>query len=197
MQSRLGLLHFIIRSELYKRFPRRFRRPTFEDIRAAMCGPGMPFEIEQVNVEGREIRSWKKAAPSMAALVGQSREYGDDDFIIYGEERLSYAEHYRRVAAVASAAGRAISQVNKGDRVAIAMRNFPEWSIAFWAAAAAGAVVVPLNAWWTRDELEYGLNDSGTTVVFVDEERLHRMQQIDTELPLQHIVTARCDPVIH
>ena len=37
------------------------------------------------------------------------------------------------------------------------MRNFPEWSIAFWAAAAAGAIVVPLNAWWTADELEYGL----------------------------------------
>ena len=37
----------------------------------------------------------------------------------------------------------------KGDRVAIVMRNFPEWSIAFWAAAAAGAIVVPLNAWWT------------------------------------------------
>lgn len=194
MQSRLGLLHFIIRSELYKRFPRRFRRPTFEDIRAAMCGPGMPFEIEQVNVEGREIRSWKKAAPSMAALIGQSREHGDKDFIIYGEERLSYLEHYRRVAAVASALVEDL-QVNKGDCVAIAMRNFPEWSIAFWAAAAAGAVVVPLNAWWTRDELEYGLNDSGTTVVFVDEERLHRIQQIDTELPLKHIITARCDPV--
>ena len=39
--------------------------------------------------------------------------------------------------------------VAKGDRVAIAMRNFPEWSIAFWAATAAGGVAVPLNAWWT------------------------------------------------
>jgi long-chain acyl-CoA synthetase len=130
----------------------------------------------------------------MAALVEQSREHGDKDFIIYGEERLSYLEHYRRVAAVASALVEDLN-VSKGDRVAIAMRNFPEWSIAFWAAAAAGAVVVPLNAWWTRDELEYGLNDSGTTVVFVDEERLHRIQQIDTELALKHIITARCDPV--
>ena len=49
-----------------------------------------------------------------------------------------------------------------GDRVTIAMRNFPEWSIAFWGATAAGAVVVPLNAWWTGPELAYGLADSGS-----------------------------------
>ena len=48
------------------------------------------------------------------------------------------------------------------------MRNFPEWSMAFWAAAAAGAVVVPLNAWWTGAELEYGLEDSGSAVLFAD-----------------------------
>ena len=58
------------------------------------------------------------------------------------------------------------------------MRNFPEWSIAFWAAAAAGAVVVPLNAWWTADELEYGLRDSGAKVVFVDAERLERLTEV-------------------
>ena len=109
-----------------------------------MCAPGLPFEIEHVEIEGRDIRSWKKSASSMAALVESSLEYGDADFIVYMDERLSYAEHYRRVAAVAC---QLVDRFNikKGDRVAIAMRNYPEWSIAFWAAAAAGAVVVPLN----------------------------------------------------
>src|SRR5437764_6636380 len=55
------------------------------------------------------------------------------------------------------------------------MRNFPEWSLAFWAAAVAGAVVVPLNAWWTKPELAYGLEDSGSKVVFVDGERYDRL----------------------
>ena len=191
MPSRPGLLRFIIKSELYKRFPKRASRPTFEDIQGAMCGPGMPFEIEEVTVDGRQMRSWKNAAPSIAALVENSREHGDTEFIIYGDERLTYAEHYRRVAAVATALVERFG-VNKGDRVAIAMRNYPEWSIAFWAAAAAGAVVVPLNAWWTSDELAYGLKDSGTRLVFADEERLERIRQVDSEAAPQYILTARC-----
>ena len=83
--------------------------------------------------------------------------------------------------------------IEKGDRVAIVMRNFPEWSIAFWAAAAAGAIVVPLNAWWTADELEYGLQDSGSKVVFVDAERLDRLTDVLPKLDLRTVVVrVRC-----
>jgi long-chain acyl-CoA synthetase len=194
MHSSLKLLGFFIKSEIGKRFPRLVARPTFEEIRSVLDSPGLPFEIEKVEIEGRTIRSWKNAAPSMAALVEKSRQYDDMDFIVYMDERLSYAEHYRRVAAVAH---QLIDHfcIEKGDRVAIAMRNYPEWSIAFWAAAAAGAVVVPLNAWWTSDELEYGLIDSGTRLIFADAERLERLQQIAKELPLQHIVAVRCEAV--
>ena len=194
MNSSLTLLGFAIKSEIRKRFPTLVARPTFEEIRNVLDSPGLPFEIEEVQIEGHTIRSWKNAAPSMAALVENSRQYDDMDFIVYMNERLSYAEHYRRVAAVAH---QLIDRfgIMKGDRVAIAMRNYPEWSIVFWAAAAAGAVVVPLNAWWTSDELEYGLIDSGTRLVFADAERLARLQQIEKELPLQHIVAVRCEGV--
>ena len=70
-----------------------------------------------------------------------------------------------------------------GDRVAIAMRNYPEWSVAFWAAAAAGGVVVPLNAWWTGEELHYGLADSGSTVLICDQQRAERIDDYLTYLP--------------
>jgi long-chain acyl-CoA synthetase len=84
--------------------------------------------------------------------------------------------------------------VQKGDRVAIAMRNFPEWSIAFWAAASLGAVVVPLNAWWTGPELEYGLSDSGSVVVFVDDERNERLAEHLSALPaLRGVIVARTE----
>ena len=150
MNSSLTLLGFAIKSEIRKRFPTLVARPTFEEIRNVLDSPGLPFEIEEVQIEGHTIRSWKNAAPSIAALVENSRQYDDMDFIVYMDERLSYAEHYRRVAAVAH---QLIDRfgIMKGYRVAIAMRNYPEWSIVFWAAAAAGAVVVPLNAWWTSD----------------------------------------------
>ncbi|MBE9540643.1 MAG: acyl--CoA ligase [Proteobacteria bacterium] len=194
MKSSLKLLGFVIKSEISKRFPKLAARPSIEEIRAILSSPGLPFEIEQVEVNGRSIRSWKNAAPSMAALLEGTLEYGDMEFIVYQDERLSFAEHYRRAAAVAH---QLIDRfdIEKGDRVAIAMRNYPEWSVAFWAAAAAGAVVVPLNAWWTSDELEYGLKDSGTRLIFADAQRLERLQQIDSELPLQHIISVRCETV--
>ena len=84
--------------------------------------------------------------------------------------------------------------MQNGDRVAIAMRNYPEWSVAFWAAAAAGAVVVPLNAWWTGEELHYGLADSGATILICDQERAERIAEYLTYLPdLRTTIVARRD----
>ena len=73
--------------------------------------------------------------------------------------------------------------VAKGDRVAIASRNLPQWVIAFWGTVLTGAVVVPINAWWTPEELQYGLSDSGTSVLFVDEERLERVRATTRRTP--------------
>src|SRR6185503_2277213 len=92
----------------------------------------------------------------------------------YEDERLTFEEHYRAVAHLAHVLHDDWG-LEKGDRVALAMRNFPEWSIAFWAAAVAGAIVVPLNAWWTGEELEYGLADSGTRVLLCDGDRAQRI----------------------
>ena len=66
--------------------------------------------------------------------------------------------------------------IQQGDRVSIIMRNLPEWVVAFWAATLAGAVVVPINAWWSGEELHYGLEDSGSKVAFVDTERAERIR---------------------
>ncbi|MEZ5570714.1 MAG: class I adenylate-forming enzyme family protein [Halioglobus sp.] len=194
MQSPLKLLKFMIKTELYKRFPKTAARPSFDDIRNALCAPGMPFEIEHVTIAGRDTRCWKKAAPSMAALMQNSLQYAEADFIVYRGEHLSYAQHYGRVAAVAHQLVERFG-IRKGDRVAIAMRNYPEWSIAFWAAASVGAVVVPLNAWWASDELVYGLKDSGASLVFADAQRLERLQKVHSDLPVKHFVAVRCDDV--
>ena len=77
------------------------------------------------------------------------------------------------------------------NRVVIAMRNFPEWSLAFWAVTTAGAIVVPLNAWWTGEELEYGLRDSGSRFLFCDAERAGRIAPHLGSLALERIVVAR------
>jgi len=148
--------------------------PTLAEATATLTAPGQLFEMEEVTIRGVPTRTWKNAPATLRTVLELSALHGDNDFLVYEDERLTFAEHFRSVAVLARAL---IEQfgVAKGDRVAIAMRNLPEWVMAFWASIAAGAVVVPLNAWWTGSELAYGLVDSGTSVVFVDQERRERI----------------------
>jgi long-chain acyl-CoA synthetase len=155
-----------------------------------LTGPGQMLEIEEREINGERLRTWKNAPSSLRAVLDFSLAHGDKDFIVYEDERWPFDKHYKAVASVSrwlvEDAG-----VRKGDRVALAMRNYPEWSIAFWAAAVAGAVVVPLNAWWTSDELEYGLRDSGSTVLVGDIERYERVAPHLPSLGIEHVVIAK------
>ena len=167
--------------------------PSIAEVHAALTAPGQMFEMEEVVIRGVPTRTWKLAPPSLRAMLEQSRAHGDLTFLVYEDETLTFHHHF---AAAATLAHRLIDDfgVRKGDRVAIVMRNFPEWSIAFWAAAAAGAVVVPLNAWWTGPELEYGLSDSGAVVAFVDDERLERLGEHYAALPdLRGVIVAKSE----
>lgn len=155
-----------------------------------LTAPGMPFEMETVTIRGIPERVYKNAPPHLGAIFEAGRAWGQRDFIVYEGERLNFENHYR--AAVTF--GRVLANkygVKKGDRVTIAMRNFPEWSIAFWAAAALGAIVVPLNAWGTGAELEYGISDSGSKVVITDGERLERLQPHLKDLKISGLVAVR------
>ena len=102
---------------------------------------------------------WKNAPPTLRDLFLLSRKFGERTFVVYGDERVSYEEFARAALAIAEALQAA--GLKKGDRVAIAMRNLPEWPAAFFGCQLAGGMATLLNAWWTGAELEYGLNDSG------------------------------------
>jgi long-chain acyl-CoA synthetase len=148
--------------------------------------------MEDIVVRGVPLRAWASAPTSLRAVLESSGGHGGGDavFLVYEDERVTFAEHSRIVAEL----GRQLIDrfgVRPGDRVAIAMRNLPEWVMAFWATIAIGAVAVPLNAWWTGEELAYGLADSETKVVFVDEERQGRIAHHLAEIPglLAMIVT--------
>ena len=167
--------------------------PTIAEVHAALTAPGQMFEMEEVVIRGVPTRTWKLAPPSLRAVLEQSKAHGDLTFLVYEDDTLTFRQHF---AAAATLAHRLVDDfgVRKGDRVAIAMRNFPEWSIAFWAAAAVGAVVVPLNAWWTGPELEYGMSDSGSVVVFVDDERHERLREHYAALPdLRGVIVAKSE----
>jgi acyl-CoA synthetase (AMP-forming)/AMP-acid ligase II len=168
-------------------------QPTIAEATATLTAPGSMFEMEDVDVFGVPLRAWKNAPPSLRALLELSRLHGDKSFIVYEDEVLTFEDHFRAAAHLANLLVDRYG-IEKGDRVAIVMRNFPEWSVAFWAAAAAGAVVVPLNAWWTAPELEYGLDDSGAKVAFVDAERLERLQDTLPTLGIPAVVVRGSGP---
>ena len=155
-----------------------------------LTAPGAPFETETIIVRGRPIRAYKKAHRDLRTIFEASRAFFDRDFVVFENERLSYAGHYR----AASALGWKLAEdygVQKGDRVAIAMRNYPEWPLAFWAAVTIGAIAVPLNAWGTGDDLAYGLSDSGAKVAVVDEERLERLQTMPADAHGAQLIAVR------
>ncbi len=129
-------------------------------------------------------------------MLEASRAHGDKDLLVYdgpdGLERTTFEQHYRQCATLAHRL-RDQYGVQTGDRVAIAMRNFPEWALAFWGAAAAGAVVVPLNAWGTGPELEYALSDSGAKVLIADDQRLQRLAEHLPNLDLTATFVVRAE----
>ncbi|WP_374577005.1 class I adenylate-forming enzyme family protein [Phenylobacterium sp.] len=140
---------------------------------AMITQPGSPAEVETIDIRGVPIKVWKNAPPSLRAVVEAARAHGGKDFLVYEDERVTFEAFYRAVSAFARKLQ--ADGVGKGDRVAIIMRNLPEWVVAFYAASSLGAIVTPLNAWWTGPELEYGLTDSGTKVAIMDAERYQRM----------------------
>jgi long-chain acyl-CoA synthetase len=163
---------------------------SIAEIHETLTASGAPFEIEEVEIQGVPTRTWKNAPPSLRNILEGSRLHGDTTFLVYEDERLSFSQHFDAAARLS----RVLVEewgVAPGDRIAIAMRNLPEWSITFWAAAAAGAVAVPLNAWWKGEELEYGLADSGARILFCDAERAHRLAPHFDDLALGQIVVAR------
>jgi long-chain acyl-CoA synthetase len=159
---------------------------------ATLTAPGQGFEMETLTIRGVPTRTWKKAPSTLRSVLEMSALHGDQTFLVYEDERITFAEHFRTAAGLAHALVDRFG-IRPGDRVAIAMRNLPEWVTAFWAAIAAGAVVVPLNAWWTGAELAYGLSDSGTTVVFVDEERRERIRPHLGEIPELRTMIVCCE----
>src|SRR4051812_34326931 len=147
---------------------------THDEVQAQLTAPGQLFEMEEV---GGGVRAWKHAPGTYRAMLEISRFHGEKVFVVYEDEQITYEEHFRRAATLAN---RLVDEfgVHKGDRVAIAMRNYPEWIVAFSAILAVGAVVVPLNAWWTQAELEYGLDDSGAKLLIADGERADRLKDV-------------------
>jgi long-chain acyl-CoA synthetase len=157
---------------------------------ARLTAPGARFEVEEVVIRGIPTKTWKNCPPTLRHVFLNARAYRDREFLVYEQDRATYESFARAVLAFADEL--AARGLRKGDRLAIIMRNLPEWLVAFFAGALRGAIVTPLNAWWTAPELEYGLRDSGTKIAVVDAERYERIREHMINCPeLQRVYVGR------
>jgi long-chain acyl-CoA synthetase len=158
---------------------------------ALMTAPGARFELEERVINGVLTRTYKNAPGTVRDLVLNSVNWGAREFLVYENERVTFAAHYKAVAYLAKALHERFG-VGKGDRVAIVARNYPQWPVSFFAPLVIGAISTPLNSWWTGEELEYGLSDSGAKVAIVDAEKLERIREHLPKLTqLEYVIVMR------
>lgn len=158
--------------------------------RNEITGPGSPFAVTTEVVRGVTLKSFAAAPPNMRSMWEMSAAHGDKDYLVYEDERFTYNEVHAMVRKLAQ---HLVAQgVGSGTRVALAMRNYPEWVAGYWATISIGAAAVGMNAWWTAPEMEYALNDSAPLVLIADDERLERFQQL-TNVPPMHVISVRTD----
>ncbi|MEO5898790.1 MAG: AMP-binding protein, partial [Ilumatobacteraceae bacterium] len=125
---------------------------TWEQACAAVTVPGTPLALAE-GPYGRTV--FATPPPSMREVFGLARDGGDAIFLVYEDERWTFDEVFARIDALADALVNHYG-ITKGERIAIGMRNYPEWVMSFAAIISVGAVSVSLNAMWTTDELAFG-----------------------------------------
>jgi long-chain acyl-CoA synthetase len=161
--------------------------PTASDLVEALTASG-EFELREDNAAGYPMRIYRNAPRALRDVFEATEAYRERTFTVYGAEALSYGQVHGKVASLAHFL--AEKGVSKGDRVAIGMRNYPEWIIGFWACQAIGAVVVALNAWWTTAELAVALEDSAPAALLLDGERLDRVRSLLSRISSPPLIVA-------
>ncbi len=149
---------------------------SLAEAHARLTAPGEPFETVETLVCGVRMRVWKHVPSTAAEAFAGARGFGAHEFLVHGQERVTYDGFTRaslRIARLLIESG-----LKKGDRVGLVMRNLPDWPVVFMGALLAGAIAIPLNAWWTGSELAYVLRDCGARFLFADGERLARLEDL-------------------
>lgn len=145
------------------------------DAKSQLMAPGAPFEIKPKQVNGQIFQAYCNAPVNLAQVIHDSRRSDEESFLIYQGQECSYKAFFEQVDSLASWMHQ--QGISKGDRVAIAMRNRPEWVIAFCATALIGAVPAPLNSFGMEQELLEALTTIEPKLIICDGPRWQRINQ--------------------
>ncbi len=160
---------------------------TPDDAIAHVTATNPTFEVATAEIRGTEYKVFQNIPQDVGALLRASWETqgnGALDYLAYETENWTFAEFCEEVKALSHAL-RSEFGITPSDRVALAMRNYPEMLILMMAITHAGGVIVFVNAWWTTEELDYALRDSGPVLIFADGPRAERMASLVQPLGLR------------
>ena len=160
------------------------------DVVGMVTSEKAPWELQEVEVKGATQKWFVNGPQSLRQLYEDN--LSDEPFYAYEDECYTFQEVYRMAASLAQQLQSRYG-VKHGDRVAIAMRNYPEWPIALEAITSIGAIAVAINAWWQPEEIDYAFKLTGVTVVIADQERIERISHIAPE-STPHIIAVRAAP---
>jgi len=149
----------------------------WEEIVRQLTGPEGLFELQVEEVGGRPLRNFKNRERSLREKIQNAAARGDVECMVQGDRRISYAEFAQRVWG----AGHRLRDefgLRKGDRLAVLAYNSPDWLMALFGAVSVGGIGVGLNGWWSSEEIEYGLEDSGSRFLVVDERLYERVRPL-------------------
>ena len=126
---------------------------------------GAPYELG----DGDAGRYYLQAPANLVEAFAVARQHGDKEFLVYEQERRSFNDLMDEADAIAAALQ--VVGLQPGDRVALAMRNYPEWMAAFIGVISIGGVIVPVNSWGKPADIAYTVEDAGATVAICDQQR--------------------------
>ncbi len=138
----------------------------FETVVAQLTAPGAPWEVLR---DENGMACYKLAPVNLVEALAVARGHGEREFLVYEGERLSFARLMDEADAMAAALQ--AQGVTPGDRIGLAMRNYPEWMVVFIAAVTIGAVIVPINSWGKPVDISHALGDAGVRLAVLDQAR--------------------------
>ena len=158
------------------------------DAFARITAVGEPYElVDRDDIRG-PVQTFVNAPTSLRQVYEDA--VSDVEFVVAEDQRWTFAEFWNDAATIGHLLVHDLG-VRKGDRVAISMRNYPEWMLAFTAATSVGAIAVAMNSLWNADEMAYGLTDSGAKVLFADAERLALLESMAEPIEGLQVVAVR------
>lgn len=132
---------------------------------------------------------------SLASILAESAlRHPDRTAVVAGSERIPYAGLWAQARRYAQHF--IDSGIGPGDRVALLLPNVPDFPRAYYGALAAGAVVVPVHALLTAEEVAYVLQDSGAKLLVCHEALAAGGRGAEISgIPLLRAGTPDCEPL--